>query len=84
MDFFHSWIYVNILNAKWFIWTIVVLVLAFNIFSPLIVWAVINGRKVPVFKYMDKNKKKSKQKDKQQKKQKPPGPKQEKQEGNAS
>jgi len=66
VDFYHSWIYVNILNAKWFVWTIVVLVLAFNIFSPVIVWAVINGKKIPVLKKMKKDKKKSKQKDKQQ------------------
>ena len=54
MDFYHSWIYINILNAKWFIWTIVVMILAFNILAPIIVWIVINGKKMPFMKNKDK------------------------------
>lgn len=66
MDFYHTWIYINIFNAKWFIWTIVVIVLAFNILAPVLVWVVINGKKMPFMK----NKKKNNQGDKQNKQKK--------------
>lgn len=72
MDFYHSWIYINILNAKWFIWTIVVIVLGFNILAPILVWIVINGKKMPFMKNKKKNKngdKQNKQKNQNQKQQ---------------
>lgn len=47
MDLYHSWVYVNILNAKWLIWSIVIIVLAFNILAPIITWTVINGKGLP-------------------------------------
>ena len=77
MDFYHSWIYINILNAKWFIWTIVVIVLAFNVLSPIIVWAVINGKTMPFKKNKNKNmnkkdKKKQKKGNGQEKQQESP------------
>ena len=47
MDFYHSWIYVNIINTEWFVWGIVVFVVAANFLGPIILWFVISGRPLP-------------------------------------
>ncbi|WP_394233911.1 hypothetical protein [Niallia oryzisoli] len=44
MDLYHSWIYVYVLNAKWFVWSTVVIVLAFNFLAPMIIWMVMTRR----------------------------------------
>jgi cytoskeletal protein RodZ len=46
MDFYHSWIYMHFLNTSWFVWSIVSLVFAFNIFAPILIWFVMSGRKM--------------------------------------
>ncbi|WP_186445792.1 hypothetical protein [Paenibacillus cremeus] len=46
MDFYHSWVYMYVINTEWFMWTVVYTVLAVNILSPLIAWYVIRGRKL--------------------------------------
>lgn len=33
MDLYHSWIYVHILNAEWFVWSVVLFTFAANILS---------------------------------------------------
>ncbi|BDH63037.1 hypothetical protein MTP04_31670 [Lysinibacillus sp. PLM2] len=58
MDIYHSWIYVNILNAPWLIWCIVIFILSFNILSPIIIWIVINGKTLPFTKNKKSNKNK--------------------------
>ncbi|MCM3389428.1 hypothetical protein [Ureibacillus chungkukjangi] len=70
MDLYNSWIYVNMLNAKWFIWTIVIFVFTFNILAPMLVWTVINGKGVPFVHQKEKGDKKGKQGNKKQKKSK--------------
>ncbi|HAQ08765.1 MAG TPA: hypothetical protein DCR24_15115 [Bacillus bacterium] len=57
MDLYHLWVYINVLNTKWFIWTMVIIVMAFNILAPIIILAVINGKELPFMKNKeDKNK----------------------------
>jgi hypothetical protein len=46
MNFYHSWIYESILNTRWFMWTIVVTVLALNITSPILIWFVTSSKKL--------------------------------------
>jgi hypothetical protein len=46
MSFYHSWIYETILNTRWFMWTIVVTVLALNIISPILIWFVTSSKKL--------------------------------------
>jgi hypothetical protein len=46
MNFYHSWIYETILNTRWFMWTIVVTVLALNIISPILIWSVTSSKKL--------------------------------------
>lgn len=58
VDLYNSWIYVNMLNAKWFIWTIVIFVFTFNILSPMVVWTVINGKGFPFVHKKEKGDKK--------------------------
>ena len=60
MDFYHSWIYESILNAKWFIWSIVVIVLVSNFLGPLLVWFVVNSKAMP-FKKKEKKEKSANQ-----------------------
>lgn len=47
MDFYHSWIYVYIFNATWFLWMMVVIVLGGNILAPVIIWFLMSGRGMP-------------------------------------
>lgn len=49
MNFYHWWIYIHILNAPWFIWSIVIFVFLFNIFGPILIWLRINSRPLPFF-----------------------------------
>jgi hypothetical protein len=44
MDFYHSWMYTQVLNTEWFMWTIVCLLLGINVLSPMIVWFAMRGR----------------------------------------
>lgn len=57
MDFYHSWVYVNFLNTKPFIWTVVIGVFAFNILGPILVWFVMNSKGIPIVSRIGKNKK---------------------------
>ncbi|ARU59904.1 hypothetical protein CBW65_01645 [Tumebacillus avium] len=50
MNFYHWWIYENIFNTTWFVWTFVIFILAFNIFSPVIIWLTFSGRKLKLQK----------------------------------
>lgn len=45
MDFYHSFIYLSILNTEWFMWIIVGSVLGINFIAPVIVWYLLNGKK---------------------------------------
>jgi hypothetical protein len=44
MDFYHSWLYEQVINTTWFMWIVVYTVLGINLLSPLIVWYFINGK----------------------------------------
>jgi hypothetical protein len=57
MNFYHTWLYEYILNAKWFIWTIVVFVFAFNLIAPILVWFVMNSKPIPILKKLHKREK---------------------------
>ncbi|MFZ3591735.1 hypothetical protein ACOI1C_21580 [Bacillus sp. DJP31] len=46
MNLYHTWIYEYILNASWFVWTVVIVVLGFNILSPIFIWSIMSGRPV--------------------------------------
>jgi hypothetical protein len=46
MDLYHSWIYMGLLNTKWFVWIIVSLVFAVNILAPILMWLIMSGRKM--------------------------------------
>lgn len=47
MNFYHWWIYTHILNATWFVWTIVVFVFLFNVIGPILIWLRINSKSIP-------------------------------------
>lgn len=53
MDFYHSWIYQKVMNTEWFLWIIFYTLLAINVLFPLIVWYVMNGKKI-IKKYREK------------------------------
>ncbi|WP_102347534.1 hypothetical protein [Bacillus sp. Marseille-P3661] len=55
MDLYHSWIYIHILNTKWFIWSIVVMVFGFNFLGPILVWYIMNSKKLPIIKKIKQN-----------------------------
>ncbi|MED4039170.1 hypothetical protein [Niallia taxi] len=63
MNFYHTWIYEYILNAKWFIWIIVYVVLGLNIIAPVIIWGLMNG--TALIKWAKTIKQKAKKKMKQ-------------------
>ncbi|MCX7571174.1 hypothetical protein OS242_14575 [Tumebacillus sp. DT12] len=46
MDLYHNWVYVHVLNTPWFVWGIVLIVLTFNLLSPVILWITFSGRKI--------------------------------------
>ena len=43
----HSWVYIHIINTKWFVWGIVIIVSALNIVGPIILWLIVNGKPIP-------------------------------------
>jgi len=55
VNFYHTWIYQHILNAPWFVWTIVVIILGLNLLFPVLVWGIMSG--VPIIKLRKKKKK---------------------------
>lgn len=57
MDLYHSWIYENILNTKWFVWTIVIGVFTFNFLGPILVWFVMNSKSIPFLHKLVRRKK---------------------------
>ncbi len=50
MDIYHTWIYVNILNQEWFIWTIITMVFLLNFLAPIHIWLVMNSKSMPFLK----------------------------------
>ncbi|MBP1962647.1 hypothetical protein [Paenibacillus aceris] len=44
MDFYHSPIYLSILNTEWFMWIVVGSVLGINFLAPVIVWYHLKGK----------------------------------------
>lgn len=69
MDFYHWWIYENIFNTSWFMWTFVILIFGLNIFSFVIIWMIMNGKSLSFLKG-NKGKKKGKKKNKKVKQEK--------------
>ncbi|MEQ6390024.1 hypothetical protein RZN22_11925 [Bacillaceae bacterium S4-13-58] len=69
MDFYHWWIYENVFNTTWFMWTFVILIFGVNIFSFVIIWMIMNGRSLSFLKG-NKGKKKGKKKKGKKEKQK--------------
>ena len=65
MNLYHTWIYEYILNAKWFMWTIVYIVFGLNIVAPAIIWGLMNGTALKRWRKLivEKTKKKMKEKD---------------------
>lgn len=50
MNFYHWWIYENVFNTAWFVWSFVIFILAFNVLSPVIIWLTFSGRKLKLQK----------------------------------
>jgi hypothetical protein len=48
MNWYHSWIYEHILNTKWFMWSFVITVFALNFLGPILIWFVMNSKKIPL------------------------------------
>ncbi|MWC27739.1 hypothetical protein [Paenibacillus sp. MMS18-CY102] len=46
MDLYHSWIYMKVVNTSWFMWSFVGVVLGLNMLTPLIIWYIINRKRV--------------------------------------
>ncbi|MGG1514104.1 hypothetical protein ABE504_01745 [Paenibacillus oryzisoli] len=46
MDFYHSFIYLSVLNTEWFMWIIVSAVLGINFLAPVLVWYSLRGKQV--------------------------------------
>jgi len=40
---YDTWIY-RLLNSTWFVWSLVVSVLALNVLMPVFIWLLMNGR----------------------------------------
>lgn len=63
MDFYHSWIYVHLLNTATFVWIIVIAVFSFNFAGLALVWFVMNSKSIPIlnrFRKKDKDKRSDK------------------------
>lgn len=50
VDFYHNWLYQYVLNTNWFIWVIIIFVMGGNIISPIILWSLMGGKKIPFSK----------------------------------
>ncbi|MFS0862475.1 hypothetical protein [Fredinandcohnia sp. 179-A 10B2 NHS] len=48
MDLYHSWLYIHVLNTTWFVWAVVIIVFGFNLIAPIIIWFVMNGRRINI------------------------------------
>lgn len=46
MDYYHWWIYVYIFNTKWFVWSVVLIVFAFNLLGFVLLWLVMNSKSI--------------------------------------
>ncbi|THF77548.1 hypothetical protein [Cohnella fermenti] len=46
MDLYHSWLYRHVINTEGFMWTVVCLLLGFNILLPVFIWYFTRGRKI--------------------------------------
>ena len=58
MEFYGTWVYRNILNAEWAIWTFVVLIMTLNLLAPIFIWLIMNGTPITnVLMKKTKNKK---------------------------
>jgi len=58
MEFYSTWVYRNILNAEWAIWTFVVLIMTLNLLAPILIWLIMNGTPITnVLMKKTKNKK---------------------------
>ncbi|WP_066059073.1 hypothetical protein [Robertmurraya korlensis] len=58
MEFYSTWVYRNIFNAEWALWTFVVMIMTLNILAPIFVWMIMNGTPVTnLLKKRMKNKK---------------------------
>ncbi|MEH6906418.1 hypothetical protein [Neobacillus drentensis] len=44
MDFYHNWLYQSLFNTKWFLWSIVGIVIALNMTGPILVWITMVGK----------------------------------------
>ncbi|BBH20350.1 hypothetical protein Back11_16950 [Paenibacillus baekrokdamisoli] len=45
MDWYHSWIYENVINTDWFVYSIVYLICGANLLSPIIFYLVMIRKK---------------------------------------
>lgn len=46
MNLYSSWVYQYILNAEWFVWGIIIVVLGFNLLSPFFLWYSLTETKI--------------------------------------
>jgi hypothetical protein len=44
MDFYHSWLYLDVIDTKWFLWIIVGGILGLNLIGPVMVWMIFNSK----------------------------------------
>ncbi|EFM10607.1 conserved hypothetical protein [Paenibacillus curdlanolyticus YK9] len=58
MDLYHSWIYMKVINTSWFMWSLVSVVLGLNLLTPLIIWYIINRKRLTKFMQQAKARKK--------------------------
>ncbi|MCU9612587.1 hypothetical protein OEV98_03290 [Caldibacillus lycopersici] len=56
MDFYHNFFYIYVLNASWFVWTIIIASIVLNILAPILIWFVMNSKPLPIISSLKKEK----------------------------
>jgi hypothetical protein len=44
MDFYHSWLYLNFIDTKWFLWILVGAIMGLNLIGPVLIWMIFNSK----------------------------------------
>lgn len=47
MGLYSSWVYIHVLNAYWFVWSVVIFVFVANAVAPLVLWFILRDK--PIF-----------------------------------
>lgn len=43
MDWYHTWIYTHVINSNWFLWSVVIIIFAFNFIAPILMWLIMSS-----------------------------------------